>query len=405
MDNYECEIKPPHCNLFFVTFFLSLFYTFAYQHTLWWGFRDFCFGFKYITFLSSVLLLCSSLSSYKSNQSAVIISISLLIIIVVWNSDEYFGYVLWILFALTVGSKGLNFRSIIRCHLYVEVCFCLVNIISNAMGWTDKTFLFTGDEREDMFGGNVVTRFSAGYPAATDFATHVLFIVLDYWILKNGILKIAEYVLFSIIIYSLIAYCDARQASGCLILLILCSLFVSYLERKQSMMNKWLGRFLIMGIPLFFFISLYATMSYDSSDMGWVAADILLSGRLQLGLEAIEKYGIPWFGQNITFIGGGFSNTVEEYDYVDCAYVQFLLRWGPLVMALFLLGFVKTGMDAFRRNDAVLIFSLFIAGVSAMITQFLFHLNYCILILALTAVHNVNGETPNLISDAGISEG
>ena len=347
----------------------------------------------------SVVLVTMSFSLYDSKQLPKLIVLTIIAVIVAINAGfEYHGYALWIYFALAVGAKGVNFRNIIKFHLSVEMCFCLANFVANYLGWTDSSHVFTGDEREDMFGEDVVTRFSAGYPAATDFATHVLYMLLDCWILKNGKLRRAEYALIFFIIYALIAYCDARQASVCVILIILCSLYLSRLEKNQRLMNKWIGGFMMISIPFFFFFFFFATMAYDSSDIGWLVADAFLSGRLGLGLDAIEDFGIPWLGQTIKLYGAGFAGGAAVYNYVDCAYIQLLLRWGIIVMAIFLLSFVSIGMNSYKRRDYVLLFSLFVAGVSAVITQFLFYLNYSVFIFALTAIH----ESSTAVEDATV---
>lgn len=382
--------------IFYLTFLLVLYYTFANTHTLWMGMLHLGSMVKYTSILLSVLLVASNFTLYESTQQLKIFIIALLVLIVASNAGfAYHGYALWIYFALLVGAKRVDFHKILKFHFSVELCFCIANILADTMGWTDKSLLYMGDQRENMFGEDVISRYSAGYPAATDFATHILYMLLDLWILKKGKLKIIEYAFVLGVVLALIFYCDARQAAGCIFLVLLASLYLSRLEKKQKSLNKWFGGILIMGIPLFFVLSLYSTLSYDSSDIGWVAANVVLSGRLALGLEAIEEFGIPWLGQVVKMFGAGFTGVGEEYNYVDCAYIQMLLRWGIVVVALFLLGFVRICRDAYKRRDLVLMFALFIAGISAMITQFLFYLNYCVFIFALTAIHeqaNLMGE-------------
>jgi hypothetical protein len=388
-------------SIFYLTFLLALYYTFVNSHTLWMGMSHLGSLVKYTSLLLSVVLVTSNVTLYESKQKLNILIIALLVVVVAYNAGfAYHGYVFWIYFSLIVGAKEVDFQQIVKFHLSVEFCFCLTNLLADTLGWTDKSLVYMGDQREDMFGEDVIARYSAGYPAATDFATHILYMLLDLWILKKGKLQIVGYAFVLGVVLVIIFYCDARQAAGCIFLVLLASLYLSRLEKKQKALNRLLGRILIMGIPLFFVISLYSTLSYDSSDIGWVAANVVLSGRLALGLDAIEEFGIPWFGQVVKMYGAGFTGVGEEYNYVDCAYVQMLLRWGIIAIILFLLAFVKIGRDAYKRCDYVLLFALFIAGISAMITQFLFYLNYCVFILALTAIH----ERPNSVGKGSVEE-
>lgn len=384
------NMLPDNSILLFSIMGLASYYTFVNSHTLFVHFplRWLSEEIKYLSLFLSVLLLFLSIRLYDSKKNLLILPSTILVLFVAWNSGwEFYGYVLWIYFVLIIGSKCIEFRKIIKFHLILNLCFCLANLLADLNGWTDKSLIFQGDERLDMFEGNVVTRWSAGYPAAVDFATHLLYILLDFWILHNGKLKIWMYSFFLIAAYTALFLCDARQASACILLLSLFAIWVSYLNNKEKMISKKVGTLLALSIPFLFIITLLATLLYDETNPLWLIIDLAFSGRLSLGLDGIKEYGITWFGNNFFLVGAGYSGAALEYNYIDSTYIQFLLRWGIIIMAIILLVFHEIGRNAYKRNDKTLFFSLILVGLSSVTTQFLVDLNYCVFILAITALH------------------
>ena len=236
----------------------------------------------------------------------------------------------------------------------------------------------------------VIQRVSFGYPASSDLATHIMYLILDYWIIKNGFFRLIDYILVSCLLYFVVFSCDSRQPAVCILLITIFAFLINCKKLKGKVPGKIMGACLILSIPLFFIIMLVVTMSYDESNSDWIAANIILSGRLGYGLEAIQEYGVHFFGQQIQFVGAGFDNIIDKYNYVDSGYLQMLLLWGGAVMLICLGSFVKIARDSYKRVDMVLLLSLFISSVSTLTTQFLFYPNYCILILALTASYKQN---------------
>lgn len=390
MSKSETNIVSLHTILFFAIMGLASYYSFVNSHTILshFPFRGFGSVFKVLSLLLSIFLLLGSVRLYNPPKVILIFISAILVQIVAWNSGwEFYGYILWSYYVLIISAKSVNFRSIIKFHFLFNLFLCLINIAGDAMGWTDKSLVYTSDERLDMFGEGVVSRLSVGYPASTDFATHILYLLLDFLILKRGKIQLFGYIVLFVSAYVTFFLCDARQAGLCIILLFLFVFYDSFLNRKKKTFNKWLGYIMACSVVILFFVCLYATLSYDESNLNWVAADIALSGRLHLGLDAIEEFGINWLGNDILLVGAGYSGADLVYNYVDCTYIQFFLRWGIIMMAIILLLFVRTGTEAYKRDDKILLIALFIASISSVTTQFLIDLNYCVFILAITAFH------------------
>ena len=167
------------------------------------------------------------------------------------------------------------------------------------------------------------------------------------------------------------------------------TIFNGYYKRKRRFLNNFYKLLFVSSIPLFAFISLYTAIAYDGSSFYWFTANILLSGRLNISHEMINKHGFPLFGQYIELIGGQ-SNAID-YNYVDSSYVQAMMIWGILLSLFFIISFVAICYKAVKRRDLAILLSVFIGGMTGITSQYFIQIFACPLILALFSRHtNIN---------------
>lgn len=343
--------------------------------------------FKYLGFFFSALALLEAFHYYTSTKRLVIICLFLLTLLVGFINGGYLY--LFLTFSLIVGAINIDYKKILKVWLIICISFCMFSVFGTLMGFIHETSVDIGD-REVLFE-SITDRRDFGYGWATDFAYHVMSILLVYWILKNGYLKKVElicYVLISFVVYSLT---DARMAVGGMCLIIICAFYCNRIKSKQIKIGK-IGRFLFtVSIPFFAFISFYLVKAFDPMSPGWMVVDLLMTGRLSISSKTIEEAGIPLLGQKFEFYGQ--SQTQNEqgiegfYNYIDCSYVQSLVINGIILTVLFVLLFVFICRASYKRQDIVLAIAVVIAGITGMIAQYLFALSYCPLLLALTSFH------------------
>lgn len=372
-------------NLLYYAFFIVTLLYGLNAYTLWPFFESLAFVSIVISVPLSFLVIILCLPKYKNIDFIIAIAL-LLIVLVVGLFSERLLY-LWTSCVLIIGAKGIQFRKLVKLHFVLSLSFCLFNIIGYELGMTSTPNVLD-PERENLFGEDVV-RMDFGYGWATDFATHVFFILLDYWLLRRGYLRFIEYLLYLFICCFLTIFCDARLAVICIFLILCFSLYIKYYKAK--FIGRSFAKSLVWGIPVFALISIYATSKFDSSDLTWFAADILLSGRLNLGNEAIQEYGFPLLGQPIEMHGHLDAGGAAVYSFVDCSYVQYYLRYGIVLMSIIVYFYYVIGKEALRRGDLCLLSALFIAGLSGVIAQFVFDLRFCILLIAMTSLHSQVG--------------
>jgi len=369
--------------LYYFTLALSVLYMLSPYSLL--GFYDYKIVqlfLRWLPLVQSFFLLFLSFQMYKGRDAILLLLSMIFIIFVGFNSEQL--YFFWQSFILVVCAKGIEFDKIVKVHLLVSILFCGLNVIGYELGMTGQANNYSDGIREGLIG-DWVERKDFGYGWSTDFANHVLFILLDLWIVLKGNLRWWVSIIYIAISVFIIVECDSRLAAGSIIMIVLLSI---YLQLKKT---KPIGTFIkwgaVFSIPIFAIMSIWATYAYEPSDPIWFIINFLVSNRLNHGADALYEFGITWFGQPVEMYGAIDAGGLAEYNYVDSSYVQYFICYGVLFTIIIVYLFFIMTKRAAQRGDNTLLFAFFVAGVSGIIAQFLFEYRYCVLILALMASH------------------
>ena len=387
MDELQNQIENSNSRLYCLALFFSTLYIIR-SATLWEPFADFAEIFRYFAWLFCSLILLFSISKYNSNQHVLIICVVLLSLFVGENCNRldfmYFSS------ALIIGAKDIKFESIIKFCFVLGLSFCVFNIIGNQMGVIkDANFIDLSDRLEIL--DDVFLRESFGYDWCTDFASHVFLIILSYWIIRKGILKYYEMFLLLGISIFILYMTGTRMAAGCIVAVILFSLYCKF--RNPQKISKLVWLLFVFSVPIFAILSLYLTVKYDETEMNWMAVDLFMSGRLHIGQEAIMEKGIPWFGQEFVMYGMGNSNGGAEYNYIDNSYIQYLVICGIMATIAFSLCYVAISYKAYKQKKIYLSLAVFLSGLFGVITQFHYNFAFCPLLLATCSSIDSNIES------------
>ena len=114
-------------------------------------------------------------------------------------------------------------------------------------------------------------------------------------------------------------------------------------------------------------MSLWATAAYEPTNLTWIAIDLVLSGRLDFGQEALSNYGIPLLGQLYRLQGGEID--ANMYNFIDSSYLQLFIIYGLFYTFLILIAYCIFGYQSYLRRDYVILIALFVAGISGAIAQ------------------------------------
>ena len=326
---------------------------------------------KLTAFLLLSLHILSAFSEYTTLWKVIIVVTFVLSVIVGVKCDHFTQlYVTW---AAVFGAKGIPRDKLLSVYFKASFLFCVMTVCMALLGIIENKFYYNlSGTRENIFGEVVKGRGCYGYVWPTDFATHVFFICMTYWMLKDGVLSVTKSFLILLMTYFLLLYTDSRLGCGCIILLLLCGgVLYIFKKRKDGKVVEYnrprLSFLFVLWIPFLAFLSLWATAAYEPTNLTWIAVDLILSGRLDYGQEALSNYGIPLLGQLYRLQGG--ESDANMYNYIDSSYLQLFIIYGLCYTLLILIAYCILGYRSYLRRNYVILTALFVAGISGAIAQ------------------------------------
>jgi len=238
-----------------------------------------------------------------------------------------------------------------------------------------------------------VIRNSFGFIYPTDFASHCfyLFLAISY-LLKDKFIWTRS--LFGVLLSAfIIKYCDARL--NALSILLATVIFIYFYYSKE----KKLKIFALLPYSAVVFASIVTYLSYKFSwsDPFLVSINKLITGRLALGRNAFDTFGVHLFGtRNVQFIGsGGKTESVIGYNYVDSSYVQMLFTYGIVPVVLLIIIYVVASRKQYKDGQYLFVAILSLIAFNCMIEAFWFVPTYNIFMFLLFTTNTFSKKESN----------
>ena len=241
-----------------------------------------------------------------------------------------------------------------------------------------------------------VIRNSFGFIYPTDFASHCfyLFLAISY-LLKDKFIWTRS--LFGVLLSAfIIKYCDARLNAMSILLATVIFIYFYYSNGKK------LKIFALLPYSAVVFAS---TVTYLSYKFSWsnpflVSINKLITGRLALGRNAFDTFGVHLFGtRNVQFIGsGGKTESVIGYNYVDSSYVQMLFTYGIVPVVLLIIIYVVASRKQYKDGQYLLVAILSLIAFNCMIEAFWFVPTYNIFMFLLFTTNTFSKKESNDIT-------
>ena len=238
-----------------------------------------------------------------------------------------------------------------------------------------------------------VIRNSFGFIYPTDFASHCfyLFLAISY-LLKDKFIWTRS--LFGVLLSAfIIKYCDARLNAVSILLATVIFIYFYYSNGKK------LKIFALLPYSAVVFAS---TVTYLSYKFSWsnpflVSINKLITGRLALGRNAFDTFGVHLFGtRNVQFIGsGGKTESVIGYNYVDSSYVQMLFTYGIVPVVLLIIIYVVASRKQYKDGQYLLVAILSLIAFNCMIEAFWFVPTYNIFMFLLFTTNTFSKKESN----------
>lgn len=308
-------------------------------------------------------------------------AIVLILLLITWRTSKEFSLFSMGIFVL--GARNVDFKRIIKIYFYVGMLLLAFVVISAMVGLI-RNLVY----RRDMT--NIVRQsFGIAYP--TDFAAHVLYLILAYAYLKFGKIKWYDYAVFLAAAVFLVKFSDARLSAYAIILSIPV-LWIGQRAQTDHLLSRFIASFYWTVPILLAYLVIIASYFFTPSNKTLTKVNNASSGRLFLGHKAISEYGFSMFGKQIIEHGWGGANGLKmsqnapaNYFFVDSSFLRMTILYGIIMAIIILLAMTKISWESFQKGSFALASIIVIVSVSAMVEQRLLDLAYDPFLIALLA--------------------
>ncbi len=328
---------------------------------------------KAMRYLSYGMLLWKILA-YGSYTSRQLLKYAICMAIVFLNFLVAKDRILLFLMLFLIAGADIKFSEVVKQALIVNGCCMLAIIFFGRLGVLPDRIYVEGVER---------IRYSLGFDFTTTSSNLFLYWILIYIFMRKERIHAWEIVILESINYMLFRMTDTRNAFTVSSAALAISLLLKYwkegrLRKIYEFLIKYITEIGVIVIGLLIFL-------YDKVEFVREVLDPMLNTRITLSYEAINTYGLKWLGNPIEWIGATFLFETEEklYNYVDSSYIQILLNYGILVIAILLVAYSLLGREIVRKKEWYFGLVIVCSAVHSTFDPQLLRINYNVFILAL----------------------
>ena len=258
-----------------------------------------------------------------------------------------------LLVLLAIAAKELDFREFVRFDFRVKLFFFFVILFLYVLDVIPNVEGYYGAGEYGAY------KYSMGFQHPNTFAIFVFSIIIE-WIYFNYS-KIRWYDIAIILLVTMatvfISFSRASTLSFLFIFVVALVLRGRNISRLPMVVKG-----LISLLPLVcFLISYGVTASYKNGNQFVRDLDVLVSHRIRLQSQYLEKFGVSLFGNQVA--------DETAHVVIDNAYMNSLIIFGILFSAVFCIVYIMLLFETMNRNDtpqAVMILFVFMMGFAEM---------------------------------------
>lgn len=311
---------------------------------------------------------------------------------VIYINSGYFSVMIWLL--IVVGAKDVSFDRLLEVYLLLNISIFVLTVCASFLNLVENLVYYASDEG---------IRNSFGYIYVTDFAAHVFFCVLIAFYLGRNQLRWFHYVLTCALAGVVFAFCKAKLDTTCIVITVL--LFGIHNILKRQSINEqpgkkevevandlsdvnvfkwtkiyfgWKKIWMRVGVcimPILTMLALILAYQYNPSNEMLVNIDEFSTGRVSLSNMGLKEYGVKLFGQDVPMVGfGGTTEWPKDYFFIDCSYLNILLRYGLVFLVFVLLAYSYICIK--NKDNTEFLFLIIILSISSIIDHHLLETAY-----------------------------
>lgn len=260
----------------------------------------------------------------------------------------------------------------------------------------------TGIIEDLIYLPNGVIRHSFGINYPTDFAAHLVLLILLLWVVYK---KVSNLEIFGLALLADILvwkYCAAKCGAILLttfLLLVLYEMLYSCLNQRKGM--QWVEQMVyvvkLIGMPFVSVLCIVVTWVYDGTGI-LETINAMLTRRISAGQTVLLDKGLSLFGQEVQMMGnGGGVGTQSAYYFVDSSYVLLGIRYGVLLLIAVNLLYMYAVYRGRKENSRRMVIAMVIIAMQAMVEHHLMESWFNVFLLT-ALMNNItnDSETENL---------
>ena len=288
---------------------------------------------------------------YSIRELLIYAAVGILLVLVAYFSGKKDYLIYW---AFIVAGHDVDYRVIIKAALGVHLLALVLTIGGSLIGVIPNNINIRSDGtvREGLgflFGGLIA---------------HFVFYTVLLWIYcRKEVGTWIEFLLMLLLQCWVFSKTDTKApfAFGIAALLGAAVLKLAQRQGLNKQIEKAAGYASWLIIPVSVCGILLLTYFYDPSVSFFHKLNSLLTDRLRYGHDAWMQYGIPLFGQRISW-----SVEKSSYNYVDSSYIHILLNYGVLMLGSVCVGFHCLCRKAAKNKSVFLLLCLAFVALHSM---------------------------------------
>lgn len=310
--------------------------------------------------LSVLLLLCSSIINLKLEKLS-INKIALIFFIIVGGVVSYFitnDIMIFEILLMVAASIGLKFNEVIKNDFKSKIIIFTLIVSSYLLGYTSTNFtIFRNGELRNAFG----------FYHPNTFGMYAMIIFLEYIYImrpKNIGLILSASLLVAFINFS----SNARSAVYSIVSVVVLVLLRRYLNK--SIQNRAIA-FILRNLYIFLLaISICVTILYINKNDLALWLNELMTGRISLQAEYMNRYNVGLFGNKIDF-----TKTLDN------GYLKCLLNYGILVIGLYAWMNYSIVKKALKNNNFIIVMYMVVLQIYTMSESSMLYIYFNIFLL------------------------
>lgn len=261
-----------------------------------------------------------------------------------------YGWPLMVTYLFVISSRDVRTKDILFPFLYAAGLVIVATILCSQIGLISSYTLYDRGRLRNSMGFL--------YPSHPE---HIFFFWTSaYLVLRGRSIKYGEIVFLSAINFYL--YKNALTKDPFFLTLIILLIAILLKLKPNALSNKiykFVSNCSFLVLPIITYLFVY---KFPINNI-YFLVDKWTSGRVALAANALDKYGIHMFGQNVHFVTRATTNLFTAYDYVDSGYIQSLVVYGFIFTVVLLFLYTKVILNLNNHNQILLSTILFMIAI------------------------------------------